>query len=354
MAERIALSLVTGFLGAGKTTLINRLLKDPALTDTAVIVNEFGAVGIDHLLVEKAADDGVIALSDGCLCCTVRGALIDRLADLAERVDDGRAGRLRRVVVETTGLADPVPLLQALAAHETLAARFSLDGVVTVIDAIHGRATLDAHEEARRQAALADRLVVTKAEDAPAGERERLAARLRALAPNASQIDAAAVRPSALLDCGGSMALAGATGEDGHHHDHDHDHDHDHGHSSAFESVELVHEKPVPTALIDNFLDLLRSQCGERILRIKGIAETRETPEWPLVVHGVRTLLHPPQRLAAWPPGPRGTRLVVIGQGLDGAYVRRLFAGFTGMPGIDTPDRAALEDNPLAISGFRR
>lgn len=362
MAAKIALTLVTGFLGAGKTTLINRLLRDPALSDTAVIVNEFGAVGIDHLLVEEASD-GVIELSDGCLCCTVRGALVDTLLGLDERLSDGRADALKRVVIETTGLADPVPVLQALAAHPALAARFRLDGVVTLVDAVHGLETLKAHEEARHQVAVADRLLLTKVDMADAATLSRLKAQLATLAPGLEPLIAAELEPVAVIDCSALDIGARAAEAMRHHHTHehhhhghdhhDHDHDHDHAHSAAFDTILLTHDRPIGGAALEGFLDLLRSQCGAQILRLKGLVELVENPERPLVVQGVRQVLHEPRWLPAWPDETRGVRLVIIGAGLDESYIRGLFSAFVGEARVDTPDRAALEDNPLAIAGFR-
>src|SRR3954467_13968760 len=159
----IPLTVLTGFLRAGKTTLLNRLLRDPALADTVVIVNEFGEIGLDHLLVETV-DEGMILLSAGCLCCTVRGDLVATLEDLLRRRDNGRIAPFRRVAIETTGLADPAPILHAVLYHPYLSMRYALEGVVAVIDAVNGSATLDAHEEAVRQAAVAERLVIAKAD----------------------------------------------------------------------------------------------------------------------------------------------------------------------------------------------
>lgn len=374
----IPVSVLTGFLGAGKTTLLNRLLKDPELADTAVIINEFGEVAIDHLLVEQASD-GIIQLSDGCLCCTVRGDLVDTLADLVDRLQTGRIAKLARVVVETTGLADPAPVLQSIMAHPALVQAFRLDGVVTLVDAVNGEATLDAHVEAVKQAAVADRIVLTKTDLADAAGVEALRSRLRQLNPGAVVLDVneAGTGAAALFNCGlynpetKSADVRRWLGEEAahdhdHHHDHDHDHDHhhhdgddDHGHrhhahrhDTRVRSHSLLHDGPVPFSAIEMFLDLLRSTHGEKLLRMKGVIELAEDPSRPLVIHGVQKILHPPASLPAWPDGQRGTRLVLITLDMPEDYIRRLFAAFTNKPSVDTPDRAALEANPLAIAGL--
>jgi G3E family GTPase len=374
--------VLTGFLGAGKTTLLNRLLRDPALADTAVIINELGDVAIDHLLVEQSSD-GVIQLSDGCLCCTVRGDLVDTLADLIDRLQSGRIAKLRRVVIETTGLADPAPVLQSIMGHPALVQAYRLDGVVTLVDAVNADATLDAHVEAVKQVAVADRIVVTKTDlVADPGKIAALRERLRGINPGAAILDAgdAGASVGTLFECGLYNPLTktadvrrwlGEEAHAGHDHDHDHaghdaghdghDHHHDHAghhhhagrHDARVKTLSLTHDRPLPFAAIEMFLDLLRSTHGERLLRLKGIIELAEDPSRPLVVHAVQSILHPPAFLQAWPDATRGTRLVLISLDMPDDYVRRLFAATTGNPSIDTPDRAALADNPLAIAGYR-
>ena len=357
-AEPIPLTVLTGFLGAGKTTLLNRLLKDKALSDTAVIINEFGDVALDHLLVEYIGDNMVL-LQSGCLCCTMRGDLVDALETLLRDLDNRRC-TFRRVLIETTGLADPAPLLHTAMAHPYLVQRYRLDGVVTVVDAANGEATLNANAEAVKQAAMADRIVLSKTDIATpeqrAGHSSRACARSTRRRPF-SMPPAERRQRSGCSNCGlydperkipdvKKWLAAESYAGDHHHHHHDVNRHDDH-----IGSFVLTADEAIPAGTLDMFLELLRATHGAKLLRLKGIVKLAEMPDTPVVVHGVQHIFHPTARLERWPDDDHRTRLVFITRDLPERTVRELFEAFLGAAAIDRPDRAALTDNPLTPFG---
>ncbi len=350
-SKPVPVSLITGFLGSGKTTLLNRLITAGNLKDTALIINEFGDVGIDHLLVETS-DEDIVELSDGCLCCTIRGDLVDTLTRLIKR-DPCPA----RIIIETTGLADPAPILHAVMGHPDLVNLLRLDGVITLVDAVNGLATLDQHEEAVKQIAVCDRLVLTKTDLNPATE--ALIGRLKRLNPTAFIFDNYNENPTTqLFDCGlynPKTKTADVTrwlnleaAKPDHHHHHDINQ-----HDARIRAFTLITDKPIDSLALATFIDLLRSAHGPNLLRIKGIVQIQEDPTRPVVIHGVQEIFHPPATLEKWPSEDHRTRLVMITKDLSEGFVRRLFDAFIGKPNIDTPDKQALDNNPLAVPGLK-
>ncbi len=313
--ERLPVTVVTGFLGSGKTTLINGLLKHLDMAETAVLVNEFGEIGLDHLLVE-AIDETTVLIGAGCLCCTVREDMVAALDDLLARREAGTVPAFRRVLLETTGLADPAPILHTLLAESGIAARCRIDGIVTTVDAQHGAAGLDRHDESLRQAAVADRLVLTKTDLAAAADVTALRARLCALNGGATQLTA----PVAPADLFGADTLADAA-----HVARWLGHDPAHRHDSAVGSLSLTASEPLRVDRVVAWIENLLLDHGDRLLRLKGILDLQGSAV-PVAVHGVQHVFHPLQKLAAWPPGLRSSRLVLIGRDLPGEAIAQSFA----------------------------
>jgi G3E family GTPase len=346
--ERIPVSVITGFLGSGKTTLLKHLLPQPAMADTAVVINEFGDVGLDHLLVENSSDDTVV-LSSGCLCCTIRGDLVDTLRSLFLRRRKGSIPQFKRVVIETTGLADPAPVLHTLMQDPLVSECYRLDGVITTVDAVNGMDQLDRQMESVKQAAVADRLLLTKSDLVEASKVDALQERLRKLNPAApirpirdGQIDAGELLNAGLynpetksLDVR-RWLKAEAYSE--HHHDHGHGHDHHHGHhdqnphdvnrhDSRISSFALDWNQPLDWSVFVEWIDMLITGHGENLLRLKGILNVAGE-ESPIAIHGVQHLFHPPIALPAWPDSDRHSRIVFITRDIARETIEASFRSF--------------------------
>ncbi|WP_265975571.1 CobW family GTP-binding protein [Brucella intermedia] len=344
----IPISLLTGFLGSGKTTVLNHLLHHPDLSRTAVVINEFGEIGLDHELVESSTENMVL-LQSGCLCCTIRGDLVQTLHSLSDRRERGEITAFDRVIIETTGLADPAPILHTLMTDGMLSHEFRLDGVITMVDAAAGSASLDAQIEAVKQVAVADRILLTKTDLVEPAETKVLEERLRVLNPAAPIIRAhnGAVDPSSILEAGlynpatksldvQSWLKAETYAEPEYHHEHHHHgaadehagHSHHHHdvnrHDERISAVAYTVNEPIPASLFDVWLETLMVLRGPNILRMKGIINVVGAPA-PFVLHGVQHIFHPPVLLKDWPSDDRRSRIVLIGRDLTDEFLQQTF-----------------------------
>jgi G3E family GTPase len=345
---RTPVTVLTGFLGSGKTTLLNRALGHPAMARTAVIINEFGEIGLDHALATQS-DDTIMVLENGCLCCTVFGDLVGTLNRLYHAREHGEIPTFDHVVIETSGLADPAPVLQAFLSEPTLEGLYRVGSVVTTVDAVNGPGTLDEHAESVRQVALADHILITKLDmmdPAAAAAREaELTARLRRLNPATAilRADDPAVDPIELLRLagldparGGAAARAWLNAEAyqgdahdhaGHDHDHDHhDHGHHHQHDEAIASFCLTRDEPSSRQALQLLLAALEKNLGPNLLRVKGLVNVTEEPGRPAVIQGAQHLLHNLTWLDRWPDDDRRTRIVFITQGMPKADLEEMVA----------------------------
>jgi G3E family GTPase len=343
----VPVTLLTGFLGSGKSTLLSRILRDPRFSDTAVVVNEFGEVGLDGFLVEHSSEQ-TVEMTTGCLCCTIRGDIRQTLLRLHDRRTRGEIPAFERLIVETTGLADPAPVVHTLIADASLSRRYALSGIVTTVDALAGAATLDRQAECVKQAAIADRIVLTKTdlaagddEKREVGELRRSLARLnpgaRILDRNTPGFDLRALFDTALFDPLSRPAevrrwlnAEAFADEEAHDHNYGHGHDHDHRHDvnrhgpdiHAF-CVKL--DEPVSIMAFTVALELLVANQGEDLLRVKGIVSLKERPDRPVVIHGVQHVLHEPVWLEAWPDADRRTKIVFVTRNIRKETIEAFF-----------------------------
>jgi len=354
MHDPIPVTLLTGFLGAGKTTLLNRLLHDPTAGRVAVVVNEFGEAGLDHDLIEEAAED-VVLMPAGCICCSIRGDLSKTLISLLARRVRGDLS-FDRVVIETTGLADPGPIHHTLLVDPALAPNYALDGVVTAVDAVLGAATLDRHFEAQSQVAMADRIVLTKTDLADAGTLAALEARLDRLSPGVPRIvaDKGAVPPGTLFGLGARQGvmtpdhalawvaqpsrdpLAGLSGlslpkkgapvdlgAPSHHASDD-----------RITTASITLDTPIPAHVFDAWLDTLMAFKGANLLRMKGIVHVADVPK-PFVFHAVQHIVDAPVLLDNWPEGDTTSRVVVIARDIPKSDLQDCLAMLRIRPPVD-------------------
>ena len=348
----VPVTLITGFLGSGKTTLLNRLLRDPALRDAAVIINEFGEVGVDHLLVAAPAENMVL-LDTGCLCCTVRGDLVQTLTDLNAKRESGEVPPFSHLIIETTGLADPVPVVQTIVAEETLRGAYRLHDVVTLVDAVHGEAQLASHAESLKQVAVADALLITKTDLAKPEAVRALRARLATINAGAELHEAVRGQIDPAVFLRGSIYDPSTKGEaverwlrtPPHAHEHRH-------HDSHIRTFSLKHDRPIRRAGLMLWLDMLAGLRGANLLRVKGLLNVEGDP---VVVQAVQSVVHEPVLLDAWPGEDRASRLVFIVRDMQREEIERTFDAFDYAPAQTrkTIDPATYAQFVSAMQGFR-
>jgi G3E family GTPase len=329
---RLPVALLSGFLGSGKTTLVNALLRDPRLADTAVAVNEFGDVPLDRDLIDHGSDSTVV-MANGCLCCNLSGDMEDAVMRLFSRRESGELPRFKRLIVEPSGLSDPAPIAQAILRNPVMARALRLEVIVATVDAVFAEAQFARHPETRKQAALADRLVLTKTDLADAATVARVRDAARQLNPVApilvaaqGDVDAAALFPPSFLDPTGaapsSPPRSGLFAEAV---------DADPDHAARVEAVSLWAEAPLRWRAFDDWLRGIRLGHATQLLRVKGLLAVAGM-DGPVAVHGVHHVLHAPVALETWPGPDRRSRLVMIADAATSRAIRASWAD--ALPGM--------------------
>ncbi len=348
--DRVPVTLLTGFLGSGKSTLLTQILHDPGFADTAVIVNEFGEVGLDGILIHHE-DGQIVEMTSGCICCTIRGDIRQTLLKLQRDLDLRKIPNFSRLVVESTGLADPAPVIHTLMSDPFLDNHYMLGGVITTIDAINGEETLNSHKECLKQIAVADRLVITKTdlidESSNLEKLEKLKAKLSSINPNApilccheQDFEFSSLFNTSLYDPNSKTMNvrqwlndeANIKNEKIHNHQHSHGHTHQDvtRHGSDIRSFTLVFNQPIEIDSFAKALEVLAFTNGANLLRLKGIVNTKDRPGKPLVIHGVQHVFHDPVWLDDWPDENHQTRLVFITNKIDREILDDFFKSWLG------------------------
>jgi G3E family GTPase len=331
-ASLIPVNVITGFLGSGKTTLLQRLLASPHLADTAVLINEFGEVALDHQLLLRV-DESTGVLPSGCICCAIRGDLVQSIRGLFSRRERGEIPRFQRLVIETSGLADPAPIAYTLLTEPVIQHHFRLGNVVTTVDAVNGRAQLDSFPESLRQAAMADRIVITKTDLCERNQGEALRSALRRINPSAPIMDAsgnalalATLLLEDLYDAEDRMAEARRWAGDGGAIPDAHALQ-GHPHTEGVLAFAVIHEGALNWSAFGIWLTMLLHRHGERVLRVKGLLNVIGS-ETPVAIHGVQHIVHPPVHLPTWPDGERRSRIVFIVKDLPKSRIEASLAVF--------------------------
>lgn len=328
--DRIPIVLLTGHLGSGKTTLLNDYLSAADVEPALVIINEFGEVGLDHQLVRQTSEN-IILLENGCICCTVRGDLVDTLKELHDDLRSGKLAPFKRVVIETTGLADPVPVVHGMMNDFQIMLAYELTSIVALVDAVNGCSVLERYPEASRQVALADRVCITKGDLADAGAIDRVQRAVARINPSVDMTR----RELGLMDrslferrfhsttgvsdiehwlgraAGSAASLHGAGG--------------------AIRSTAIIRDRPVTWDTVSHWVDRLVARYGPNLLRVKGILNI-DGADRPSVLHGIQHLFHPPEELPCWPSSDHRTRIVCIVDGIAPEEIQALFAEAEAMP----------------------
>ena len=332
--KSISITVLTGFLGSGKTTLLSEFVKNENVNDVAFIINEFGEVGLDHNLIESS-DETVLELQNGCICCTIQEDLKSTLLNLLTKMQKGLIKKFNKVIIETTGLADPVPIIHTLMTSIDLVRAYKFDGIITIVDVINGDKTFNNHLESIKQVAFANKVILSKVDLGDAKKIENIIKRIGKINPKAAVIES----KKGLLPIKEFYGLNDyqpnteswdvrqwlSEEKNKVKHSHDHNHHHDiNRHDNDIKSFSLVTNKPVSMTSLNFFLELLSNQMGEKMLRIKGIINV-EGEDRPAIIHGVQHIFHPLEWLEKWPDNDVSTRLVFITNKIEKSIVEQFF-----------------------------